>query len=102
MDIKSVNMNEFTISDAKSNQSVDRHNHISDKVSVQALNNAGESTIEFPIQTKAVLAIDEDKNVVIQLLDKDGNVVRQMPHEEYLDMVKKLKEFVKSHYDIEA
>src|SRR3990172_8952109 len=102
MDIKSVNMNEFTISDAKSNQSVDRHNHISDKVSVQALNNAGESTIEFPIQTKAVLAIDDDKNVVIQLVDKDGNVVRQMPPEDYLDMVKKLKEVIKSHYDIEA
>ena len=102
MDIKSVNMKEFTISDANNNQSVDRNNHISDKVSVQALNNAGESTIEFPIQTKAVLAIDEDKNVVIQLLDKDGNVVRQMPPEDYLDMVKKLKEVIKSHYDIEA
>ena len=102
MDIKSVNMNEFTISDAKSNQSVDRHNHISDKVSVQALNNAGESTIDFPIQTKGVFAIDEDKNVVIQLVDKDGNVVRQMPPEEYLDMVKKLKKIVNSHYDIEA
>ena len=102
MDIKSVNMNEFTISDAKSNQSVDRNNDISEKVSVQALNNASEPTIELPIQTKAVLAIDEDKNVVIQLLDKDGKVVRQMPPEDYLDMVKKLKEVIKSHYDIEA
>lgn len=102
MDIKSVNMNELTISDAKSNQSVDRHDHISDKVSVQALNNAGESTIEFPIQTKAVLAIDDDKNVVVQFLDKDGKVVQQMPAEEYLDMVKKLKKVVNSHYDIEA
>ena len=102
MDIKSVNMKEFTFSDANNNQSVDRNNHISDKVSVQALNNAGESTIEFPIQTKAVLAIDDDKNVVIQLLDKDGKVVRQMPPEDYLDMVKKLKEVIKSHYDIEA
>jgi uncharacterized FlaG/YvyC family protein len=102
MDINSVNMKEFTISDAKNNQSVDHDNHISDKVSVQASNNAGESTIEFPIQTKAVLAIDDDKNVVIQLLDKDGKVVRQMPPEDYLDMVKKLKEVIKSHYDIEA
>ena len=102
MDIKSVNMKEYTIGDAKSNQSVDHHDHVSDKVSVQELNNAGESTIDFPIQTKGVFAIDEDKNVIIQLLDKDGNVVRQMPPEEYLDMVKKLKEFVKSHYDIEA
>ena len=102
MDIKSVNMKEFTISDANNNQSVDRNNHISDKVSVQALNTAGESTIDFPIQTKAVLAIDDDKNVVIQLLDKDGKVVRQMPPEDYLDMVKKLKEVIKSHYDIEA
>ena len=102
MDIKSVNMKEYTISDAKSNQSVDRNNHISDKVSVQALNNAGEPTIELPIQTKAVLAIDDDKNVVVQFLDKDGKVVQQMPAEEYLDMVKKLKKVVNSHYDIEA
>ena len=102
MDIKSVNMKEYTISDEKINQSVDRHDHVSDKVSVQALNNAGESTLEFPIQTKAVFAIDDDKNVVVQFLDKDGNVVRQMPPEDYLDMVRTLKEFVKSHYDIEA
>jgi len=102
MDIKSVNMKEFTISDAKNNQSVDHHNHISEKVSVQESNNAGESTIEFPIQTKAVLAIDDDKNVVVQFLDKDGKVVQQMPAEEYLDMVKKLKKVVNSHYDIEA
>ena len=102
MDIKSVNIKEYTIGDAKSNQSVDHHDHVSDKVSVQASNNAGESTIEFPIQTKAVLAIDDDKNVVIQFLDKDGKVVQQMPAEEYLDMVKKLKKVVNSHYDIEA
>ena len=102
MDIKSVNMKEYANSDTKIDQSVDRHDHVSDKVSVQALNNAGESTLEFPIQTKAVFAIDNDRNVVIQLLDKDGKVVRQMPPEDYLDMVKKLKEFVKSHYDIEA
>ena len=102
MDIKSVNMKEYTISDEKINQSVDRHDHVSDKVSVQALNNAGESTLEFPIQTKAVFAIDNDRNVVIQLLDKYGNVVRQMPPEDYLDMVKKLKKFVNSHYDVEA
>ena len=101
MDIKSVNMNEYTISDTKSNQSVDRHNHISDKVSEQAMN-ISESTIEFPIQTKAVFAIDDDKNVVVQFLDKDGKVVQQMPAEEYLDMVKKLKKVVNSHYDIEA
>src|SRR5574337_171932 len=102
MDIKSVNMKELTISDVKSNQSVDRYNHVSDEESVKAFNNASESTIEFPIQMKAVFAIDEDKNVVIQLLDKDGVVIRQMPPKDYLDMVKKLRAVVKSHYDIEA
>lgn len=101
MDIKSVNMKEYTIGDAKSNQSVDRHDHVSDKVSVQAMN-ISESTIEFPIQTKAVFAIDDDKNVVIQILDKDGNVVQQMPPEDYLDMVKKLRKVVNSHYEVEA
>ncbi len=102
MDIKSVNMKEYTISDEKINQSVDRHDHVSDKGSVQALNNASESTIESPIQTKAVFAIDDNKNVVIQLLDEDGKVVQQIPPEDYLEMVKNLKKVVKSHYDIEA
>ena len=101
MDIKSVNIKEYTIGDAKSNQSVDHHDHVSDKVSVPAMN-ISESTIEFPIQTKAVFAIDDDKNVVIQILDKDGNVVQQMPPEDYLDMVKKLRKVVNSHYDVEA
>lgn len=102
MDIKSVNMKEYTIGDERINQSADHHDHVSDKGSVQTLNNSIELTTEFPIQTKAVFAIDEDKNVVIQLLNKDGEVVRQMPPEDYFDMVKNLKAIVKSHYDIEA
>lgn len=102
MDIKSVNMKDIKIIDDKINESVDRDNHVSDQKSAQARKNTRETDIDYPIQTKAVFAIDEDKNVVIQLLDKDGEVVRQMPPEDYLDMVKNLKAIVKSHYDIEA
>ena len=41
---------------------------------------------------KAVFAMDKEDNVVIRFVDKDGEVVRQVPPEEYLDMISKLKD----------
>ncbi|MEW6116929.1 MAG: flagellar protein FlaG [Nitrospirota bacterium] len=51
-----------------------------------------------PVNLKAIFAIDEDKNVVIQLLDDKGEMVRQIPPEEYMEMVKKLDEMRESIY----
>ncbi|WP_333653749.1 flagellar protein FlaG [Dissulfurispira sp.] len=45
---------------------------------------------------KAVFALDKEKNVVIRFLDQKGKVVKQVPPEEYINMVKKFKENVES------
>jgi uncharacterized FlaG/YvyC family protein len=47
---------------------------------------------------KPVFAVDEDKNIVIRFFDKKGEIVRQIPPEEYLNMIKKLNETVENLY----
>jgi hypothetical protein len=47
---------------------------------------------------KPVFAVDEDKNIVIRFLDKKGKIVRQIPPDEYLNMVKKLQEAIGNLY----
>lgn len=58
---------------------------------------AKEADSEF-FKLKAVFALDDDKNVVIRLLDDKGEVVRQYPPKEYLTMVKKFNEIVDNLY----
>ncbi|GIW46236.1 MAG: hypothetical protein KatS3mg078_0113 [Deltaproteobacteria bacterium] len=41
---------------------------------------------------RAVFALNEDNEVVIKILDEKGELIRQIPPEEFLKMVKKLKE----------
>lgn len=48
------------------------------------------------LDLKAVFALDKEKNVVIRFLDQKGKVVRQIPPEEYVNMIKKFKENVES------
>lgn len=51
---------------------------------------------------KAVFALDKEKNVVIRFLDKKGEVVRQYPPEEYISMIKKLKENIENLFSKEV
>lgn len=51
---------------------------------------------------KAVFAVDDDKNVVIRVLDEDGKVIRQFPPEEFLEMAKNLENISKSIFHREA
>lgn len=53
-------------------------------------------------QIKAVLAVDGDKNVVVRIIDSDGKVLRQIPPEEYMATVARLRELAKSLLDLEA
>jgi uncharacterized FlaG/YvyC family protein len=53
-------------------------------------------------QYKAVFAVDDQKNVVIRFVDKKGKVVRQVPPEEYLDMISKLKESTEQLFSTKA
>lgn len=104
MDIRSVSLqkNEVEVNDSNSHKSVERKPPVSGNESVTALDKNLESDKQLIMHTKAVFAIDDNKNVVIQVLDEDGKVIKQLPPDDYLDMVKKIKESMTSHYDIVA
>lgn len=57
---------------------------------------------EPPPENKAVFAVDNDKNVIIQIVDKDGNVIRQYPPEEFIALSMQLKEWSKPIYSNEV
>lgn len=46
------------------------------------------------VQTKAFFAVTENENVVIRIVDSEGNVLRQIPPEEFL----KASEFLKNNH----
>ena len=52
--------------------------------------------------TRAVFAVDGDKNVVVRIIDTDGKVLRQIPPEEYMATVARLRELSKSLFDTEV
>lgn len=52
--------------------------------------------------TKAFFAVTEDKNVVIKIVDEEGNLLRQIPPEEYLKMVEFLKNNNKNLFSVEV
>lgn len=51
---------------------------------------------------KALWVIDEDNNVFIRIEDEKGNVIRQIPPEEVLNLRKKMGEILKSFFKIEV
>lgn len=52
---------------------------------------------------KAFFAIDESsRNVVVRVVDEQGNIVRQYPPEEYLKMSEMIKEGMKPLFEAEA
>lgn len=51
---------------------------------------------------RAIFAVDDDKNVVVRLVDKKGKTVRQYPPEEYLNMQKHFRESVVNLFSIEV
>ncbi len=54
------------------------------------------------LDLKAVFALDKEKNVVIRFMDQKGKVVKQVPPEEYINMLKKFKENVESLFSKEV
>ncbi len=68
----------------------------------QAQNKAAEPQKTEIYKYKAVFAVDDDKNVVIRFVDKKGKVVQQMPPEEYLDMISKLRASTENLFSTKA
>lgn len=60
--------------------------------------------LEIPriVSYKAFFDIDENKNVVIKIVDSEGNLVRQIPPEEYIKMAESFKENIKNLFHIEV
>lgn len=102
MDIKSIGNSVMQI-DLKRNEqpaeSAKPSGAKSPEVIPDGANNTPVPDIEPPVRTKAVFAVDEEKKITIQIIDEDGKVVKQIPPEEYREMVRKLKEAVESLYD---
>ena len=53
-------------------------------------------------QRRAYFALDDNKNVVIRIVDEEGNVIRQIPPEEFLKTVDTLKENMQNLLHLEA
>lgn len=51
---------------------------------------------------KAFFALDGEDNVVIRFADKEGNIVKQLPPEEFLRLQKQLEETVDSLFSVKA
>jgi len=102
MDIKSIGNSVMQI-DLKRNEQTAESDKPSGTKSSESYTAGGNSTvvpsIEPPVRTKAVFAVDEDKHITIQIMDEDGKVVKQIPPEEYREMARKLKEAVDNLYD---
>ncbi|HSW62086.1 MAG TPA: flagellar protein FlaG [Dissulfurispiraceae bacterium] len=68
----------------------------------QVQNKAAESLKAEIYKYKAFFAVDDDKNVVIRFVDKKGKVVQQVPPEEYLDMMSKLRASTENLFSAKA
>ncbi|QWR76717.1 flagellar protein FlaG [Candidatus Magnetomonas plexicatena] len=69
-------------------------NNVSEKTQTEKPAEANES--------KAVFAVDENKNVVIRILDSGGKVVKQIPAEDYVKMAQQLEQSAKSLFHKET
>jgi uncharacterized FlaG/YvyC family protein len=66
-----------------------------------------QSSTNDPLQqsvlgTKGVIALDDDKNVVIRFFDSTGKMVAQYPPEDYLNMMKELNQETESLFHVKA
>jgi len=51
---------------------------------------------------KAFFAVDDAKNVVIRVVDEKGNLIKQIPPEEYIKMYEMMREGVEHLFQTEA
>ncbi|MBI5598589.1 MAG: flagellar protein FlaG [Deltaproteobacteria bacterium] len=98
MDIKAIAINEIDIKQAAAKRPVDP---VEPRAGIKPVESAP-AVMEPPVQTRAVFAIAEDKSVVIQILDRDGNVVAQIPPEDYVRMARQLRDLTQNLFSEEA
>ncbi|MCI4624443.1 MAG: flagellar protein FlaG [Candidatus Magnetoovum sp. WYHC-5] len=57
---------------------------------------------EIELPQKAYFDVDENNNVVIKIVSNDGEVIKQIPPEDYIKMVEGMKESVKNLFHLEV
>lgn len=76
--------------------------------SVQILNNEKDSKKEQeskPVVTnnyRALWVIDEKNNVLIRIEDEKGNLIKQIPPEELVNLKERINELMKNYFKVEA
>jgi uncharacterized FlaG/YvyC family protein len=91
VDTRDVNASNAKVGGNQADQAVARNKGVAEKTSVAAKVPVAD-TAPAITNRKAYFAVDENKNVVIKIEDENGKVVRQIPPEEYLKMVDKIKQ----------
>ena len=74
-------------------------NQASQKQTQSSTNSPSQQAI---LGTAGVIAIDDDKNLVIRFYDSKGKVVAQYPPEDYIEMMKELKQVEGNLFDTKA
>ncbi len=97
MEIKGINTNlPVKKAEARDSDVLSRHvrNDGEKRVEVNQKDAAeAAETVKVPDRAsyKAFFAVDESKNVVIRVVDGEGNIVKQIPPEEYMKTMEALK-----------
>lgn len=95
------------------NKKIERKNHnLSDEkslsINMQGLENEKDLKKEQeakPVVTnnyRALWVIDEKNNVLIRIEDEKGNLIRQIPPEELVNLKERINELMKNYFKIEA
>ncbi len=65
---------------------------------VKKLQEISESVANY----RAILEMDKDNNIIIKIMDSEGKIVRQIPPQEYIEMISAWKENVKAILHVEV
>jgi len=100
MDVKLTGIQQLNIASSKSIQPSEP---LLKKEPAPEIKASKKAEPEVAINTnKAVFAVQDEKYIVIQFLDKEGQVVKQIPAKELISAYERLQENVKRSYDKEA
>jgi uncharacterized FlaG/YvyC family protein len=85
------------VSEIKGNEALSQNNSKSNELQknsqIEALNSKSDTLkMSGSVSHKAFFAVDENKNVIIRIVDSEGNIVKQIPPEEYVNMIDNMKE----------
>ncbi|GAB4442577.1 MAG: hypothetical protein OHK0040_13610 [bacterium] len=72
------------------------------EIELNAIKDRKEQTQPVATSYRALWIIDEKNNVLIRIEDDKGNVVKQIPPEEIVNLREKMNELMKNFFKIEA